>query len=68
MNTRSSDPQYNAHVQALKPEDRRPKTRIVDKSYYFTLAPESRLKRFLSQIAAPETPQGDAETEEPTDE
>lgn len=68
MNTRSSDPQYNTHVQNLKPEERRPKNKIIDKSYYFTLAPESRLKRFLNQIAAPDAEQIETETEEPKEE
>ena len=47
MQTRSSNNDYNLNVQTLKPEDRKLKTGMSEKSYSFILAPESRLKRLI---------------------
>src|SRR5690554_662800 len=50
MQTRSSMEAFNTHVQALKPDERKLKTGIGEKSYNFALAPESRVKRLLRQF------------------
>src|SRR5690606_6162007 len=50
MQTRSSMEVFNTHVQALKPDERKLKTGIGEKSYNFALAPESRVKRLLRQF------------------
>jgi hypothetical protein len=50
MQTRSSMEAFNTHVQALKPDERKLKTGLGEKSYTFALAPESRVKRLLRQF------------------
>ena len=54
MQTRSSDQQYNTHVQALSNDERKLKTRLGEKPYSFILAPESRLNRFIRLFDSPE--------------
>lgn len=54
MQTRSSNAEYNSNVQTLKPEERKMKTGMGEKSYSFILAPESRLKRLLKAFESNE--------------
>ncbi|MFT3738300.1 MAG: hypothetical protein QM786_06050 [Breznakibacter sp.] len=52
MQILSSNAEFNSTVQLLKPEERKQKTKIGEKTFSFIMAPESKKNRFIKRIDA----------------
>lgn len=52
MQTLSSNAEFNSAVQLLKPEERKQKTKIGEKTFSFIMAPDSKKNRFVKRIDA----------------
>ena len=51
MQTLSSNEVYNDLIQTLKPDERKMKTGLGEKSFYYIMAPPSKKERFLNRIS-----------------